>query len=222
MQRRHQKIVEESPAPALDGRRDGVRIRAEMHGAALRIVELAGYVNAGTCEFLVPRAGEGRGDFYFLEVNARLQVEHPVTEMITGLDLVEEQLRIASGERLSEAVRRAVPKGHSIEVRVYAENPERSFFPSPGKIDQLRWPGDVRVEAGVRAGDAVTSFYDPLIAKIISAGADRSEARARLAGALAATEIAPLVTNLAFLRRLIDDDPFVSGVYDTTTVESTS
>ena len=215
MQRRHQKIVEESPAPAFDALPDGSDRRRSLHAAALRVAEAARYVNAGTCEFLLSPEGE----LYFLEVNARLQVEHPVTEMVTGLDLVEEQLRIAAGEPLRDVVRDARVDGHAIEVRVYAENPAKRFFPSPGKVETLRWPEDARVEAGIQAGDVVTPFYDPLVAKIIAAGASREQARERLAKALAATEIGPLVTNLAFLRELIDGEPFRTGMYDTTTVE---
>jgi 3-methylcrotonyl-CoA carboxylase alpha subunit len=143
-----------------------------------------------------------------------------VTEEVTGLDLVEEQLRIAAGEPLRDVVRHAKNRGHAIEVRLYAENPAKSFFPSPGKVDTLTWPSGVRVEAGIQAGDTVTPYYDPLVAKVIAAGATREEARVKLARALAETEIAPLITNLGFLRTLIDGEPFRSGVYDTTTVES--
>jgi acetyl-CoA carboxylase biotin carboxylase subunit/3-methylcrotonyl-CoA carboxylase alpha subunit len=216
MQRRHQKIVEESPAPGLDRLADGAERRTKLHAAALRVAAAAGYVNAGTCEFLMSPAGE----LYFLEVNARLQVEHPVTEEVTGLDLVEEQLRIAAGEPLSPAVRAAEPAGHAIEVRLYAENPAKSFFPSPGKVETLRWPSGARVEAGIQAGDTVTPHYDPLVAKLITSGPTREEARVKMAQALAETEVGPLITNLGFLRTLIDGEPFRSGEYDTTTVES--
>jgi len=215
MQRRHQKIVEETPSPALERFGGADERRRALCDAALRLAAAVGYVNAGTCEFLLGDDGVP----YFLEVNARLQVEHPVTEMVTGLDLVEQQLRIASGERLAPELSTLQPRGHAIEVRLYAENPAKSFFPSPGKIEALEWPREARVEAGVRAGDAVTPYYDPLIAKIVTAGADREEARARLATALAATRIAPLVTNLEFLRTLVDSAPFREGAYDTGTVE---
>src|SRR5262249_40437424 len=149
---------------------------------------------------------------YFLEVNARLQVEHPVTEMVTGLDLVEAQLRIASGESLPEEVRGARPSGHAIEARVYAEDPKKGFVPQPGKVERLVWPeglAGVRIDAGVEEGAEVTPFYDPMIAKVIAHGKDRAEAIERLDGALAATELGlagpkgPRMTNLAYLRTVL-------------------
>ena len=176
VQRRHQKIIEESPAPAFLNRADGADKRAELLACAVRLAKEAGYQGAGTAEFIWEDA---RGAFYFLEVNCRLQVEHPVTEMVTGLDLVEWQLRVASGERLPDAWLHGVPTcGHAIECRIYAEDPARGFIPKPGNVDELRWPeGEgIRVDAGVAAGGKVTPFYDPMIAKLVAYGADRAEA----------------------------------------------
>jgi acetyl/propionyl-CoA carboxylase alpha subunit len=219
VQRRHQKIVEESPSPAafFQGE-EGEARRRELHAAALRVVTKVGYVGAGTCEFIA----DADGNLFFLEVNARLQVEHPVTEMVTGLDLVELQLRVAAGEKLPDlsTVKR---NGHAIEARVYAEDPSKGFIPKPGAIDELVWgggPGEsqtskLRVEAGVRAGNKVTPFYDPMIAKIVAWGETRDGAIAELDRALAGTTIAPCVTNLSFLRKLLASDEFRAGAYDT-------
>jgi acetyl-CoA carboxylase biotin carboxylase subunit/3-methylcrotonyl-CoA carboxylase alpha subunit len=222
VQRRHQKIVEESPSPAgfFAGDEGSARRRA-IEEAAMKVFRRAGYVGAGTCEFIV----DERGEAFFLEVNARLQVEHPVTEMCTGLDLVEQQLRVASGEALdAEIARGPVRRGHAIEVRIYAEDPAKSFVPQPGQLTRLAWPAtmdDLRVETGVREGDTVTPFYDPLLAKIVAHGVDRATAIARLDRALAATELQltgpkrPAQTNLAFLRRVLASEPFRTGTYDT-------
>lgn len=219
VQRRHQKIIEESPSPAafFQGA-EGERRRAELYAAALRVVTKVGYVGAGTCEFIADDAG----NLYFLEVNARLQVEHPVTEMITGLDLVELQLRVAAGERLPDLAVIA-KKGHSIEARVYAEDPAKGFIPKPGPIDELSWAGgagevqssSLRIESGVAAGSKITPFYDPMIAKIVAWGETRDGAIAELDRALAGTTIAPAVTNLTFLRRVLASDEFRAGAYDT-------
>jgi acetyl-CoA carboxylase biotin carboxylase subunit/3-methylcrotonyl-CoA carboxylase alpha subunit len=223
VQRRHQKIVEESPSPAPFFREaPGNARRTGVEEAALKIFRHAGYVGAGTCEFIVGADGQA----FFLEVNARLQVEHPVTEMCTGVDLVEEQLRIAAGEGWSPAFAKGPParRGHSVEVRVYAEDPAKSFAPQPGKLEKLVWPeagADLRVETGFRQGDTVTPFYDPLLAKIVAHGATRDAAIERLDGALAATQIelvgpkAPAQTNLAFLRQVLASGPFRTGTYDT-------
>ncbi len=220
-QRRHQKIVEESPSAAafFEGEA-GARRRSELHAAALRVVRQVGYVGAGTCEFIA----DAEGRLFFLEVNARLQVEHPVTEMVTGLDLVELQLRVAAGERLPD-LSRVTPRGHAIEARVYAEDPSKGFIPKPGAIDELRWGGSadggetqsgtLRIESGVAAGSKVTPFYDPMVAKIVAHGATRVEAIATLDAALAGTTIAPCVTNLAFLRKLLASPEFVRAEYDT-------
>ena len=190
IQRRYQKVLEESPSPGVD---DAVRER--MADAAAKLARALGYVNAGTAEFVV----EG-DEFYFLELNARIQVEHPVTELVTGVDLVAEQLGIAAGHPVSVSAR--TPEGHAVEVRLYAEDP-RSFLPQAGRIDSLSLPESIRVDAGVEAGDEIPLRYDPLIAKLIAHGETREEALARLAAALDATEVRGVATNLAFLRWLV-------------------
>jgi acetyl/propionyl-CoA carboxylase alpha subunit len=189
IQRRHQKVLEESPSTALHP-----ELRAEMSDAAVRFARALGYVGAGTAEFVL----DGRA-FYFLELNGRIQVEHPVTEAVTGLDLVQWQLRIARGERLDVD---PVPRGASVEVRLYAEDPV-TFLPQAGRIERLRLPASVRVESAVAEGDEIPLAYDPMIAKLIGAGADREEAFDRLAAALAETEVGGPVTNLPFLRWLV-------------------
>ena len=226
MQRRHQKIVEESPSPAafFEGAAGEERRRA-LHEAALRVVKKVGYLGAGTCEFIA----DENGTLFFLEVNARLQVEHPVTEMVTGLDLVELQLLVASGAKLPD-LSHVVPKGHAIEARIYAEDPSKGFIPKPGAIDELVWAaagggGEVqsptlRIESGVRAGSKVTPFYDPMIAKIVAWGETRTAATAELDRALAGTRIAPCVTNLEFLRKLLATSEFREGRYDTKFAEA--
>jgi len=224
VQRRHQKIVEETPSPAVffQGEEGEARRRA-LHESALRVVKHVGYVGAGTCEFIA----DASGNLYFLEVNARLQVEHPVTEMVTGLDLVELQLRVAAGEKLPD-LSKVQRKGHAVEVRVYAEDPSKGFIPKPGSIDELVWAGGagevqtpkLRVESGVRAGNKVTPFYDPMIAKVVAWGETRDGALDELDGALAGTTIAPCTTNLSFLRRVLADDAFRAGRYDTKFAEA--
>jgi len=224
VQRRHQKIVEEAPSPAQFFRgEDGEARRRDLLDAALRVVRRAGYVGAGTCEFIA----DGAGALFFLEVNARLQVEHVVTEMVTGLDLVELQLRVAAGEALPDLAR--VPRrGHAIEARVYAEDPAKGFIPRPGAIDELVWAGGageaqtaaLRVESGVRAGSKVTPYYDPMIAKVIAWGDTRAAAIAGLDRALEGTTIAPCTTNLAFIRKVLADRAFQEGRYDTTFAEA--
>lgn len=223
LQRRHQKIVEETPSPAafFEGEA-GARRRAALYEAALRVVKKVGYVGAGTCEFIA----DGEGNLFFLEVNARLQVEHPVTEMVTGLDLVEWQLRVAAGEKLPDWS--SLPReGHAIEARICCEDPDKSFVPKPGPIDELRWTPDgevlsreLRVESGVRAGNKVTPFYDPMIAKLCAWGPTRAEAIARLDALLAGAHIAPTVTNMPFVRRVLATGEFASGAYDTTFAEA--
>jgi len=194
-QRRHQKIVEEAPAPTADEKR-----RERMAASAIAIAREAGYRNAGTVEFIV---GEDRR-FYFLEVNARLQVEHPVTEMVYGVDLVEQQLRIALGERLDLRPKRH-GRQHAIEARVYAEDPAAGFLPSTGRLVHVRWPqrDGVRVDSGYEEGDTVTRYYDPLLGKVIAFGGDRRIALGMLANALEETEVLGVRTNLAFLRTLV-------------------
>jgi acetyl/propionyl-CoA carboxylase alpha subunit len=189
VQRRHQKVLEESPSPALDP-----ALRARMSDAAMRFATAIGYVGAGTAEFVV--AGQ---EFYFLELNGRIQVEHPVTELVTGIDLVEWQLRIAQGEALDI---QPVTKGHAVEVRLYAEDP-KTFLPQAGRVERLHLPTSVRVDAGIAEGDEIGTAYDPMIAKLIAAGATRDDALDRLATALAETEVEGVVTNLTFLRWLV-------------------
>jgi acetyl-CoA carboxylase biotin carboxylase subunit/3-methylcrotonyl-CoA carboxylase alpha subunit len=228
VQRRHQKIIEESPSPAafFQGE-EGVARRRELEDRAVRIFRQARYQGVGTCEFVVDEHGQA----FFLEVNARLQVEHPVTEMCTGLDLVEQQLKIASGDVLSDPLAKEGParRGHAVEARVYAEDPAKSFAPQPGKLARLRWPptgDDLRVETGVREGDTVTPFYDPLLAKIIAHAPTRDAAIDRLEAALAATTLqmvgpkGAVETNLPFLRRILRAERFLSGAYDTHFAES--
>ena len=218
VQRRHQKIVEESPSPAaFFAGEAGEARRRELYAAALRVVTKVGYVGAGTCEFIA----DANGDLFFLEVNARLQVEHPVTEMVTGLDLVELQLRVAAGEALPD-LSRVERRGHAIEARVYAEDPAKGFIPKPGPIDELSWGGGgevqsrtLRVESGVRAGNKVTPFYDPMVAKLVAWGETRDGAIAELDRAIAGTKLAPCVTNLEFLRKVLASAEFRAGAYDT-------
>jgi acetyl-CoA carboxylase biotin carboxylase subunit/3-methylcrotonyl-CoA carboxylase alpha subunit len=219
VQRRHQKIVEESPSPAaFFSGPEGEKRRNDLYDAALRVVKKVGYVGAGTCEFIA----DSNGDLFFLEVNARLQVEHPVTEMVTELDLVELQLRVAAGEALPD-LSRVSRRGHAIEARVYAEDPSKGFIPKPGPIDELVWVGGagevqsraLRIESGVRAGNKVTPFYDPMVAKVVAWGETRAAAIDELDRALAATRIAPCVTNLDFVRKLLASEEFRAGVYDT-------
>ena len=190
VQRRHQKVLEESPSPALDP-----DLRAAMSEAAVRFARAIGYRSAGTAEFML----DGR-DFFFLELNGRIQVEHPVTELVAGRDLVADQIRVARGEPLSPGD--AVLQGHAVEVRLYAEDP-RTFLPQAGTVERLRLPGGVRVDAGVAEGDEVGTSYDPMIAKLIAHGPTREEALARLADALAETEVGGVTTNLPFLRWLV-------------------
>jgi acetyl-CoA carboxylase biotin carboxylase subunit/3-methylcrotonyl-CoA carboxylase alpha subunit len=224
VQRRHQKIIEETPSPAaFFGGEAGRARRAALFEAALRVVKQAGYVGAGTCEFIA----DASGDLFFLEVNARLQVEHPVTEMVTGLDLVEWQLRVAAGERLPD-LSRVEPRGHAIEARVYAEDPAKGFVPKPGPIHELVWAGgageaqtqSLRVESGVHAGSVMTPYYDPMIAKVIAWSETRDGAIGELDRALAKTTLAPITSNLSFLRAVLADSEFRAGAYDTKFAEA--
>ncbi len=192
IQRRHQKVLEESPSPALDP-----ELRTRMSEAAVAFARAIGYESAGTAEFVL----DGR-DFFFLELNARIQVEHPVTELVTGVDIVREQLRVADGEPLSDFVTDCYLQGHAVEVRLYAEDP-RSFLPQAGRLERLRLPEGVRVDAGVAEGDEIGTSYDPMIAKVIAHAESREEALARLARALGETEVAGVTTNLPFLRWLV-------------------
>ncbi|TDP99613.1 MULTISPECIES: acetyl/propionyl/methylcrotonyl-CoA carboxylase subunit alpha [unclassified Leifsonia] len=214
LQRRHQKVVEEAPSPLLDE-----ATRARIGEAACRVAESVGYVGAGTVEFLV--SAEAPDEFFFMEMNTRLQVEHPVTELVTGLDLVEQQLRIAAGEPLSFAQEDVRLNGHAVEARVYAEDPERGFLPAAGHVLALREPaGDgVRVDSGIVAGIPIVTDYDPMLAKIVAWGEDRDQAFARLRGALAGTSILGAVSNLAWLVGLVSDDDVLAGRMDTTLID---
>ncbi|WP_322070529.1 acetyl/propionyl/methylcrotonyl-CoA carboxylase subunit alpha [Paraburkholderia bannensis] len=222
VQRRHQKVLEEAPAPGLSD--DVRRAMGEAAVAAARAVQ---YVGAGTVEFIMTGA-----DFYFMEMNTRLQVEHPVTEMVTGLDLVEWQLRVAAGEPLPLEQSQLTVTGHALEARIYAENPARGFLPSTGTLKHLRMPegvefrlGDagqrasVRIDSGVREGDTITPFYDPMIAKLIVHGATRDDALARMRRALEECEIVGPHTNVEFLHRLVTCEPFAAADLDTGLIE---
>ena len=213
IQRRHQKLVEEAPAPGMTE-----SLRAEMGEAATRAARAVGYVGAGTCEFLL----DAGGDFYFLEMNTRIQVEHPVTEIVTGVDLVESQIRVAAGEPLPFDQAEVALVGHAIEARVYAEDPDKGFVPSPGKIEAWSAPSGpgIRLDSGFEGGQTVSSHYDPMLAKLIASGRDRREALARLASALEEFAVAGIRTGLPFLRRLVEHPVFVEGRYDTGFIEA--
>ena len=209
VQRRHQKVLEEAPAPGLSAEQ-----RCAMGEAATRAAQAVGYVGAGTVEFIMG----ADGNFHFMEMNTRLQVEHPVTEMITGLDLVEWQLRVAMGEPLPLTQEQVPLRGHAIEARLYAEAPLKGFLPSTGKLVHLRFPetsAAVRVDTGVTCCDTITPYYDPMIAKLIVHGANREEALVRLRAALADCEIAGPETNVNFLRRLVACEDFTAPSLDT-------
>ena len=213
VQRRHQKVLEEAPAPGMTPER-----RAAMGKAAVDAARAVNYVGAGTVEFI---AGPD-GDFYFMEMNTRLQVEHPVTECITGTDLVEWQLRVASGEPLPLQQDQLQIRGHALEARLYAEDADRGFLPSTGTLRHLRLPANtahVRVDAGVEQGDAITPFYDPMIAKLIVWDVDRDAALRRMQQALAECEVVGVTTNAAFLRRLVMTDSFSQAKLDTALIE---
>jgi 3-methylcrotonyl-CoA carboxylase alpha subunit len=224
VQRRHQKVLEEAPAPNMPAER-----RAAMGEAAVAAAKAVGYVGAGTVEFIANQDGS----FYFMEMNTRLQVEHPVTEMITGTDLVEWQLRVAAGEPLPKKQSELAINGHAIEARIYAENPEKGFLPSIGTLRHLETPNavafelggavdlpaGVRIDSGVRGGDAISPFYDPMIAKLIVWGADRKQALARMSQALSRYQIVGLATNIAFLKRLVEGQAFATADLDTGLIE---
>jgi acetyl-CoA/propionyl-CoA carboxylase, biotin carboxylase, biotin carboxyl carrier protein len=214
LQRRHQKIVEEAPSALLDP-----ATRERIGAGAVEIARAVGYVGVGTVEFVVPADEPDR--FYFLEMNTRLQVEHPVTEMVTGLDLVEEQLRAAAGERLRLRPGDVRLEGHAIEARVYAEDPAAGFLPTGGRVLGLREPAGVgvRVDSGIRAGDEIGTWYDPMLAKVVAWGPDRAVARARLRAALAGTAVLGVRTNLGFLQSLLADPEVAAGRLDTGLVD---
>ncbi len=213
IQRRHQKLVEEAPACGMTP-----ALRAQMGAAAVAAARAVGYAGAGTVEFLL----DASGAFYFLEMNTRIQVEHAVTEMITGVDLVKAMIRVAAGERLPFRQDEFAITGHAIEARLYAEDPARNFLPSPGRVTQFRVPGGpgIRVDAGVDAGSEVSVHYDAMLAKLIAWGRDRAEAIARLAGALAELQIGGVKTTLPFHRWLLAQPGFLAGRYDTGFVDA--
>jgi 3-methylcrotonyl-CoA carboxylase alpha subunit len=213
IQRRHQKVIEEAPAPGLPA-----DLRRRMGDAAVAAAHAVGYVGAGTVEFILDRSGE----FYFMEMNTRLQVEHPVTEMITGLDLVEWQLRVASGEALPLTQEQVVEHGHAFEARLYAEDPARDFLPATGRVIHFRIPAGtdhVRVDSGVRSGDEISIYYDPLLAKLIVWDRDREAARQRLVKALGEVELIGVANNVEFLRALAGHPAFAAGDVETGFIE---
>jgi acetyl-CoA carboxylase, biotin carboxylase subunit len=213
VQRRHQKVAEETPSPGVDH-----ALREQMLAAAIRAGQAVGYQGAGTVECLVDTES---GSFVFLEMNTRLQVEHPVTELVTGIDLVEQQFLIAAGQPPSFDPAAVTPKGHALELRIYAEDPVR-FLPGPGTITRWDEPSGegIRVDAGYQAGNTVTPFYDPLLAKLCVHGTDRESALERARTAVAAFAIAGPKTNLAFHAELLDNPQFVSGDYDTSLIST--
>jgi acetyl-CoA carboxylase biotin carboxylase subunit len=208
IQRRHQKVLEESPSPLVDA-----EMRRRMGEVAVRVAQAAGYTNAGTIEFLADQ----QKNFYFLEMNTRLQVEHPVTELITGLDLVHLQIRIAAGEKLPFRQEDIQLRGHAIECRIYAEDPDNNYFPSPGKITLLLLPSGpgIRRDSGMYEGWTVPIEYDPLLAKLIGYGTDRAQATARLVRALHEYFVGGIKTNLSLFRRILNDAEFQAGRLDT-------
>jgi acetyl/propionyl-CoA carboxylase alpha subunit len=215
VQRRHQKLIEESPSPLLAAHPE---LRERMGAAAVRAAEAAGYQNAGTIEFIVD---PNTLHYYFLEMNTRLQVEHPVTEAVTGQDLVQLQLRVAAGEALPFGQADLSQRGHALECRAYAEDPANEFYPSAGRlllVAEPRGPG-VRVEAGFETGDVVTEHYDALLAKVIVHGATRAETLARMQSALRQFHVLGIETNIAFLRALLAHEDFMAGKVTTRFVE---
>jgi acetyl-CoA carboxylase, biotin carboxylase subunit len=209
IQRRHQKVIEESPSPINDR-----VLRHRMGEAAVKVAKAVNYVGAGTVEFLVSDLDRS---FYFLEMNTRLQVEHPVTELVTGIDLVREQIRVAWGEELSFTQADVQINGHAIECRVYAEDPENNFLPSPGKITRLRVPSGngVRDDSGIYEGAEISIYYDPMISKFCVYGRTREEALGRLRRALQEYEVGGIKTTLPFFREIIEDSEFIEGRLDT-------
>jgi acetyl-CoA carboxylase biotin carboxylase subunit len=212
LQRRHQKLVEEAPAPSLSE-----EVRARMGEAAVRLARGAGYVNAGTCEFLV----DADQNFYFIEVNARIQVEHPVTEMVTGIDLVKQQIRIAAGEPLPFRQEEVAIRGHSMQCRINSEDPENDFRPSPGRITGLQIPGGpgVRWDSHIQVGYSVPPYYDSLLGKLIVHAPTRLEAIARMRRALDELEIEGIRTTIPLHRKIMRNPDFIAGRVDTTWVE---
>ena len=215
LQRRHQKVIEEAPAPGMTP-----QVRAAMGAAAVSAAKAIGYSGAGTVEFIVDGSDGLRPDrFWFMEMNTRLQVEHPVTEAITGLDLVEQQLRVAYGLPLGFTQDDLAIDGHAFEARIYAEDVDAGFLPATGTLDHLSFPDDARVDTGVRRGDVISPYYDPMIAKVVVHGEDRAHALTKLRKALEGTHVAGSTTNLAFLHALACHDGFAKGEVDTGLIE---
>ena len=213
IQRRHQKVVEESPSLAVSA-----DLRARLTSAAAAVARAAGYTNAGTIEFLL----DADGSFYFLEMNTRLQVEHPITEQVTGVDLVQWQIRIARGDRLTlDAAALLAPRGHAVECRIYAEDPDAGFMPSPGLVRGLRVPQGpgIRDDSGLYEGAEVPIYYDPMISKLVAWGDDRAAALARMKRALAEYEVRGIRTTIPFFRWILEDEDFRAGRFDTTFVD---
>ena len=213
IQRRHQKVVEESPSLAVSA-----DLRARLTSAAAAVARAAGYTNAGTIEFLL----DTDGSFYFLEMNTRLQVEHPITEQVTGVDLVQWQIRSARGDRLTlDAAALLAPRGHAVECRIYAEDPDAGFMPSPGLVRGLRVPQGpgIRDDSGLYEGAEVPIYYDPMISKLVAWGDDRAAALARMKRALAEYEVRGIRTTIPFFRWILEDEDFRAGRFDTTFVD---
>lgn len=213
IQRRHQKLLEEAPSPALSE-----NLRRDMMKAALKAVRAVDYRNAGTIEFLL----DERGQFYFMEMNTRVQVEHPVTEEITGTDIIKEQLRIAAGEPMSARPRPFTPAGHAIELRINAEDPEHGFRPCPGTVTRFEPPAGpgVRVETYLRPGSRISPHYDSLVAKVVVHGQDRAEAVARAKRALDEFVIEGIATTIPFHKRVLDNEVFLAGDATTDFIET--
>ena len=208
IQRRNQKVLEETPSPVLDD-----KLRAKMGETAVKAVKEIGYSNAGTIEFLVDK----NKDFYFMEMNTRVQVEHPVTEMITGIDIIKEQIKIASGEKLSYTQKEIKFTGHSMEARINAEDPEKNFMPCPGTVKELHLPGGngIRIDTAIYAGYKIPPTYDSMIAKVIVHGKDRNESIAKMKSALAELVVDGVTTNIEFILKILDDEDFKNNNYDT-------
>ena len=208
IQRRNQKVLEETPSPVLDD-----KLRAKMGETAVKAVKEIGYSNAGTIEFLVDK----NKDFYFMEMNTRVQVEHPVTEMITGIDIIKEQIKIASGEKLSYTQKEIKFTGHSMEARINAEDPEKNFMPCPGTVKELHLPGGngIRIDTAIYAGYKIPPTYDSMIAKVIVHGKDRKESIAKMKSALAELVVDGVTTNIEFILKILDDEDFKNNNYDT-------
>lgn len=212
VQRRNQKVLEETPSVAIDD-----RLRRKMGEVAINAVKKIGYTNAGTIEFLVDK----NKDFYFMEMNTRVQVEHPVTEMVTGMDIIKQQIKIASGEKLEYAQKDIRFEGHSLECRINAENPDKNFMPCPGMITALHLPGGngIRVDSAIYAGYTIPMHYDSMIAKIIVHGRNRDESIAKMKSALAEFVIEGITTNIDFLYKILENDNFIQNNYDTSFIK---